>query len=70
MSHPTSFWDFAIIAVIVIAAVIIIFILYKLYKTRKKREHEKEEYVKDILDKPLETFGEDTSDLEKKYENE
>ena len=70
MSHPTSFWDFAIIAVIVIAAVIIIFILYKLYKTRKKREQEKEEYVKDILDKPLETFGEDTSDLEKKYENE
>lgn len=36
-------------------------------KNKNKREKEKEEFTKEILDKPLETFGEDTSDLEDKY---
>ena len=31
------------------------------------REKEREEYTKEILDKPLETFGTDTSELEEKY---
>ena len=29
--------------------------------------YEKEEYTKEILSKPLETFGTDTTDLEDKY---
>ncbi len=36
-------------------------------KNKNKREKEKEEFTKEILNKPLETFGEDTSDLEDKY---
>lgn len=67
MSRPTNFWDFAKIGIIVIAAIVIIIVVYKLYKAKVKHEKEKEEYVKDILDKPLETFGEDTSELEEKY---
>ena len=39
----------------------------KILAERNQREKEKEEYTKEILDKPLETFGTDTSDLEEKY---
>lgn len=67
MSRPTNGWDFMKIAVIVIGIVGVIGIIYSIIKIKAKREKEKEEYTKEILDKPLETFGEDTSDLEEKY---
>lgn len=67
MSRPTNGWDFAKIAVIVGGGIAVIVVIYMIIKTKAQREKEKEEYTKEILDKPLETFGTDTSDLEEKY---
>lgn len=72
MSKPTNGWDFIIIAIIAIAVVLIVVFVYKAIKNKHKREKEKEEYTERILEKPLETFGAettDTSELEKKYED-
>ena len=68
MSRPTNGWDFAKVAFGVGGIVIVFIIIYSIIKTKAKREKEKEEFTKEILDKPLETFGDDTSELEKKYE--
>ena len=70
MSAPTNGWDFAKIAIIVGGVVGIGVIAYLIFKKKAQREKEKEDYTKEILDKPLETFGEDTTDLEKKYEDD
>lgn len=70
MSAPTNSWDFAKIAIIVGGVVGIGVIAYLIFKKKAQREKEKEDYTKEILDKPLETFGEDTTDLEKKYEDD
>lgn len=67
MSKPTNGWDIVKIAIIIIGVIVVIVILYKIIKNKNKREQEKEEYTKEILSKPLETFGNDTSDLEDKY---
>jgi uncharacterized membrane protein len=67
MSKPTNGWDFLKIVIIIIAIIAIAIIIYKILKNKNKREQEKEEYTKEILSKPLETFGQDTSDLEDKY---
>lgn len=67
MSRPTNGWDVMKIVAVVGGAVLIIFIIYKLVKSKHQREKEKEEYTKEILSKPLETFGTDTSELEEKY---
>lgn len=68
MSKPTNVWDFAIILIIVIVIILIIVFVYKMVKSKHQREKEKEEFTEKILEKPLETFGTDTSELEKKYE--
>ena len=68
MSKPTNGWDFAIILIIVIVIILIIVFVYKMVKSKHQREKEKEEFTEKILEKPLETFGTDTSELEKKYE--
>lgn len=67
MSAPTNGWDFAKVLVGVIGIIIVVFIIYKILKNKNKREKEKEEYTKQILNQPLDTFGNDTSDLEDKY---
>ena len=69
MSRPTNGWDFAKVAIIVMAVVAVIVVIYLIIKNANKRAKEKEEYTKKILNTPLETFGTDTSELEKKYEN-
>lgn len=69
MSKPTNGWDFAKIFIIVIVIIVIIVFIYKMTKNKHKREKEKEEFTEKILEKPLETFGKDTSELEKKYED-
>lgn len=68
MSKPTNGWDFAKTLAVVVGIVIILVIIFIIFKNKNKRDKEKEEYTKDILSKPLETFGNDTSDIEKKYE--
>ncbi len=67
MSKPTNGWDFAKFAVIPLVIAIVAVCGFYGYKLFVKRRREKEEYVKDILDQPLETFGTDTSELEEKY---
>lgn len=67
MSRPTNGWDFLKVAVVIAGGVAVVFVIYKLVKSKHQREKEKEEYTKEILSKPLETFGTDTSDLEEKY---
>lgn len=69
MSKPTNGWDFAKTLIIVFVVIIGIIFLYKMIKNKHKREKEKEEFTEKILEKPLETFGKDTSELEKKYED-
>lgn len=72
MSKPTNGWDFFIILIIVVLAIIVIIFIYKMIKNKHQREKEKQEYTEKILEKPLETFGNettDTSELEKKYED-
>lgn len=68
MSKPTNIWDFVIILVVAIAIIVIIVFTYKIIKSKHQREKEKEEFTEKILEKPLETFETDTSELEKKYE--
>lgn len=67
MSKPTNGWDFGIVFFVIIGAIVAIWIIYKIIKNKNQRAKEKEEYTKEILEKPLETFGKDTSDLEDKY---
>ena len=67
MSKPTNFWDFAKIAIIVVAIIVVCIIVYHVIKSKHQREKEKEKYKEEILSKPLETFGNDTSELEDKY---
>lgn len=69
MSKPTNGWDFAKNLMIIVLVIVIIIILYKTIKNKYKREKEKEKFTEKILEKPLETFGTDTSELEKKYED-
>lgn len=72
MSKPTNGWDVVVVIIIVALIVIVIIFIYKMIKSKHKREKEKEEYTEKILEKPLESFGTDTtdtSDLEKKYED-
>ena len=67
MSKPTNGWDAFIVILIITGVVVVAVIIYKTIKNKQKREKEKEEYTKEILNKPLETFGKDTSDIENKY---
>jgi hypothetical protein len=67
MEKATTFWDIAKYLIIAVAVIAVGIVIYLVVKTKAKREKEKEEYTKEILDKPLETFGTDTSDLEEKY---
>lgn len=68
MSKPTNGWDTLKFLGILGAIIIVFIVIYKIIKANHKRKKEKEEYVKNILEKPLESFGVDTKDLEKKYE--
>ncbi len=70
MSKPTNGWDFLIGITIGLGVIIVCIIIYKLVKLKAKRDKEKEEYTKEILSKPLDTFGNDVSELEKKYKND
>ncbi len=67
MSKPTNGWDFMIIGLCVSGGIGVVYFVYRMIKIKAKRAKEKEEYTKEILDKPLETFGKDTSELEEKY---
>lgn len=67
MSKPTNGWDFLKIGAIALGGVGAVYLVYRMIKTKAQREKEREEYTKEILDKPLETFGTDTSELEEKY---
>lgn len=67
MSKSTNGWDFAKTFAVVVTIIIVVIIIYYILKNKNQREREKEKYTEEILNKPLETFGNDTSDLEDKY---
>lgn len=72
MSRPTNVYDVvSVVATGVIVALVIVCIV-RICRIIASRRREKEEYNRRILETPLETFdtGIDTSDLEKKYEEE
>ena len=52
MSKPTNAWDVLKVIIIIIAVIVILVIIYKMYKRKTQRDKEKEEYTKEILDKP------------------
>ena len=67
MSAPTNGWDFAKTAIIVVSVVAVVVIIFFIIKNISKRKKEKAEETQKILNTPLDTFGDDTSDLEDKY---
>lgn len=69
MSKPTNGWDFMKVAVIALCIIAVIVALVMIIRIKAKRAKEKEDFTKGILEKPLETFGDDTSDLEEKYKD-
>lgn len=69
MSTPTNGYDVMNMFIIVAGIVIVIVAIVVVVRTIATRKREKEEYNRKILETPLETFGTDTSELEKKYED-
>lgn len=67
MSKPTNGWDVAKVLIIAAAVIAVLVLLYWMLKNRNKRQKEKAEETQKILNTPLDTFGNDTSDLEDKY---
>ena len=45
-------------------------LIVMIVRTSAQRKREKEEYTRQILETPLEKFGTDTSELEKKYQDQ
>ncbi|MCD7774134.1 MAG: hypothetical protein LUH40_00945, partial [Clostridiales bacterium] len=67
MSSPTNGWDAAKVAIIVVGVIAVAVCVVILVKNIHKRNKEKAEENEKILNTPLNTFGNDTSDLEDKY---
>lgn len=67
MSKPTNGWDTINTIAIVLVIIVVVVVVYLILKNKNQREKEKEKHTEEILSKPLETFGNDTSDLEDKY---
>lgn len=67
MSAPTNGWDFAKVFVIIIGIIVVAVVIFLIIKNNNKRKKEKAEETQRILNTPLNTFGNDTSDLEDKY---
>ncbi|MBQ8412879.1 MAG: TPM domain-containing protein [Lachnospiraceae bacterium] len=53
-----------------IIVIIVISILFKWWKAKKAQENKEQENLEKILDTPLETFGNDISELTKKYDEQ
>lgn len=68
MSAPTNGWDVAKVVIIAVAAVAVVVVVYLIIRNINKRKKEKAEETQKILNTPLDTFGDDTSDLEDKYQ--
>ena len=54
-------------------AAVVVVLLYRTHKSRKDKEAERKKRAEEILNSPLEKFGEDgdvIDELEKKYEKE
>ena len=70
MSHPTNGYDTMIVLIIAAGIAIVIIGIVMIVRTSAQRKREKEEYTRQILEAPLEKFGTDTSELEKKYQDQ
>ncbi len=69
MQGPIHMRYVVIIIVAIIAAVIIVVLLIKWWKARTKQKNKEQEDLERILDKPLETFGDEgINDLKDKYD--
>lgn len=69
MSAPTNGYDTMIVLIIAAGIAIVIIGIVMIVRTAAQRKREKEEYTRKILETPLESFGTDTSELEKKYQD-
>ena len=69
MSAPTNGYDAMIMLIIVAGIACAIICVVVLVRTAARRKREKEEYTRKLLETPLESFGTDTSELEKKYQD-
>lgn len=58
------------VLIIVVGAIAVVAILYKWWKSKKEQENKEQEALENILDKPLETFGNDMNDLKAKYDQQ
>ncbi len=58
------------VLIIVVGAIAVVAILYKWWKSKKEQENKEQEALENILDKPLETFGNDMDDLKAKYDQQ
>ena len=65
--------NFRVIMIVIIVGVVLIVVVNLLIRWSKKKKElqiQEAEKLEEILDKPLETFGTDMSDLEKKYDDD
>lgn len=69
MSRPTNGWDVAKVVIIVVCVIAVAVIIFLIIRNNNKRKKEEAEEKERILNTPLETFGDDTSDLEDKYKD-
>ncbi len=67
MSAPTNGWDVLTVVIICLCVVAVAVCIVLLIKNMNKRKKEKAQETENILNTPLDTFGDDTSDLEDKY---
>lgn len=67
MSKPTNAFDVVKVFFIIVGVIVVAVIVYLTVKNINKRKKEKAEETAKILNTPLSTFGDDTSDLEDKY---
>ncbi|MCM1273429.1 MAG: hypothetical protein NC225_01635 [Clostridium sp.] len=58
------------VLIIAVAAIIILLIAFKWWKKRTAQKNKEQEDLERTLSTPLETFGSETSDLEKKYDDD
>lgn len=56
------------VLIIAVAVIIIVVILFKWWKKKKEQENKEQQDLEKILSTPLETFGNDMSELTKKYD--
>ena len=70
MAAPIPWTTVAIVIAVVVGVVVVVLIIKKIVKANIAQKNKEQEDLERMLDKPLETFGDDAvEDLKDKYDN-